>query len=113
MIVRPGEKIPTDGLVIKGNSAVDESMATGESMPVNKQTGDEVIGATVNQAGLLKIEATRIGKDTFLSQVIKLVEECQGTKVPIQEFADKVTGVFVPIVIGIAHLYLPGLVLIL
>ncbi len=102
MIVRPGEKIPTDGLIINGHSAVDESMATGESMPVNKQEGDEVIGATVNQEGLLKIEATRIGKDTFLSQVIKLVEECQGTKVPIQEFADKVTGIFVPIVIGIA-----------
>jgi Cu+-exporting ATPase len=102
MIVRPGEKIPTDGLVADGNSAVDESMATGESMPVNKQTGDEVIGATLNQEGLLKIEATRVGKDTFLSQVIKLVEECQGTKVPIQEFADKVTGIFVPIVIGIA-----------
>jgi Cu+-exporting ATPase len=102
MIVRPGEKIPTDGLIVEGNSAVDESMATGESMPVNKQTGDEVIGATVNQEGLLKIEATRVGKDTFLSQVIKLVEECQGTKVPIQEFADKVTGIFVPIVIGIA-----------
>jgi Cu+-exporting ATPase len=102
MIVRPGEKIPTDGLLIEGHSAVDESMATGESMPVNKQIGDEVIGATVNQEGLLKIEATRVGKDTFLSQVIKLVEECQGTKVPIQEFADKVTGVFVPIVIGIA-----------
>jgi Cu+-exporting ATPase len=115
MIVRPGEKIPTDGLIIEGFSAVDESMATGESMPVNKNSGDEVIGATVNQEGLLKIEATRIGKDTFLSQVIKLVEECQGTKVPIQEFADKVTGIFVPIVIGIAiftflaWILLPGL----
>jgi Cu+-exporting ATPase len=104
MIVRPGEKIPTD-----------ESMATGESMPVNKHPGDEVIGATVNQEGLLKVEATRIGKDTFLSQVIKLVDECQGSKVPIQEFADKVTGVFVPIVIAIAALtvlawvLLPGL----
>ncbi len=104
MIVRPGEKIPTDGVVISGESAVDESMATGESMPVNKQPGDEVIGATVNQVGLLKVEATRIGKDTFLSQVIKLVDECQGSKVPIQEFADKVTGIFVPVVISIALL---------
>jgi Cu+-exporting ATPase len=104
MIVRPGEKIPTDGRVITGHSAVDESMATGESMPVNKTTDDEVIGATLNQEGLLKIEATRVGNDTFLSQVMKLVEECQGTKVPIQEFADKVTGIFVPVVIGIALL---------
>ena len=104
MIVRPGEKIPTDGMVIEGESAVDESMATGESMPINKRPDDEVIGATVNQEGLLKIRATKIGKDTFLSQVIKLVEECQGSKVPIQEFADKVTGIFVPIVIGIAVL---------
>ncbi len=104
MIVRPGEKIPTDGMVIEGESAVDESMATGESMPINKRPEDEVIGSTVNQEGLLKVRATKIGKDTFLSQVIKLVEECQGSKVPIQEFADKVTGIFVPIVIGIALL---------
>jgi Cu+-exporting ATPase len=104
MVVRPGEKIPTDGLVRSGESAVDESMATGESMPVNKHPGDEVIGATVNQEGLLKVEATKIGKDTFLSQVIKLVDECQGSKVPIQEFADKVTGIFVPTVMAIAVL---------
>jgi Cu+-exporting ATPase len=104
MVVRPGEKIPTDGIVRDGGSAVDESMATGESMPVNKGIGDEVIGATVNQEGLIKVEATRIGKDTFLSQVIKLVDECQGSKVPIQEFADKVTSVFVPIVIGVASI---------
>ncbi|NOX61880.1 MAG: copper-translocating P-type ATPase [Chloroflexi bacterium] len=102
MIVRPGEKIPTDGLVVFGTSAVDESMATGESMPVTKHPGDEVIGATVNQEGLIKVEATKVGKDTFLAQVIKLVEECQGSKVPIQEFADRVTGVFVPIVLVIA-----------
>ena len=106
MVVRPGEKIPTDGVVIEGESAVDESMATGESMPVNKRPGDEAIGATVNQEGLLKIRATRVGKDTFLAQVIKLVEECQGSKVPIQEFADRVTSVFVPVVIGIAVLTL-------
>ncbi|MFQ5975337.1 MAG: heavy metal translocating P-type ATPase [Candidatus Hydrothermarchaeales archaeon] len=104
MVVRPGEKIPTDGVVIEGESAIDESMATGESMPVTKRTGDEVIGATVNQEGLLKIKATKVGKDTFLSQVIKMVEECQGSKVPIQEFADKVTGVFVPIVMATAIL---------
>ena len=106
MVVRPGEKIPTDGVILEGESAVDESMATGESMPVNKHPGDEVIGATVNQEGLLKVKATRVGKDTFLAQVVKLVEECQGSKVPIQEFADKVTGVFVPVVIGIAVLTL-------
>ncbi len=102
MIVRPGEKIPTDGVVIEGESAVDESMATGESMPVHKKKGNEAIGATVNQEGLLKIKATKVGKDTFLSQVIKMVEECQGTKVPIQEFADSVTGYFVPAVLLIA-----------
>jgi len=106
MIVRPGEKIPTDGVVIEGESAVDESMATGESMPVNKRRGDEAIGATVNQEGLLKIKATRVGKDTFLAQVIKLVEEAQGSKVPIQAFADRVTAVFVPVVMGIALLTL-------
>ncbi|HIP87242.1 MAG TPA: copper-translocating P-type ATPase, partial [Anaerolineales bacterium] len=106
MVVRPGEKIPTDGVVVEGESAVDESMATGESMPVNKRPGDEVIGATVNQEGLLKVRATRVGRDTFLAQVIKLVEEAQGSKVPIQEFADRVTGVFVPVVISIAVLTL-------
>lgn len=102
MVVRPGEKIPTDGVVIEGESSVDESMATGESMPVRKKKGSEAIGATVNQEGLLKIKATKVGKDTFLSQVIKMVEECQGTKVPIQEFADKVTSYFVPAVLLIA-----------
>jgi Cu+-exporting ATPase len=106
MVVRPGEKIPTDGVVIEGESAVDESMATGESLPVTRGPDDEVIGATVNQEGLLKVEATRIGKDTFLSQVIKLVEEAQSSKVPIQEFADRVTGIFVPVVLGIALLTL-------
>jgi len=104
MIVRPGEKIPTDGIVVEGESAIDESMATGESLPVKKKKGDEVIGATINQRGLLKIKATKIGKDTFLSQVIKMVEEAQGTKVPIQVFADKVTSYFVPAVLIIAVL---------
>ncbi|MGC8961357.1 MAG: copper-translocating P-type ATPase [Candidatus Bathyarchaeia archaeon] len=102
MLVRPGEKVPTDGIIVEGVSAIDESMATGESMPVHKKEGDEVIGATVNQEGLLKVRATRVGKDTFLAQVIRMVEECQGTKVPIQEFADKVTGYFVPAVLLIA-----------
>ncbi|MFB6285362.1 MAG: heavy metal translocating P-type ATPase [Candidatus Bipolaricaulia bacterium] len=102
MVVRPGEKIPTDGVVLEGESAIDESMATGESMPVTKTGDDEVIGATVNQEGLLKVEATRVGTDTFLSQVIKLVEEAQGTRVPIQGVADRITGVFVPIVMGTA-----------
>ncbi len=108
IIVRPGEKIPTDAIVTEGESSVDESMATGESMPVQKRQGDKVIGATVNQEGLLKVKATRIGKDTFLSQVVRMVEEAQGTKVPIQEFADKVTGYFVPsiLVISITTLFL-------
>jgi Cu+-exporting ATPase len=106
MIVKPGEKIPTDGVVVKGDSSVDESMATGESMPVSKTVGDEIIGATVNQEGLLHVKATRIGKDTFLAQIIKMVEEAQGTKVPIQKFADDVIAVFVPIVIGVAFLTL-------
>ena len=104
MVVRPGEKIPTDGVVVFGESAIDESMATGESMPVTKRSSDEVIGATVNQEGLLKIRATRIGKDTFLAQVVKLVEQAQGTRVPIQAFADSVTAVFVPVIIVIAVL---------
>ncbi len=102
MVVRPGEKVPTDGRVVYGQSAVDESMATGESMPVNKGEGSEVIGATLNTEGLLHVEATRVGKDTFLSQVIRMVEEAQGSKVPIQEFADRVTGYFVPAVLATA-----------
>ncbi|MCW4048818.1 MAG: heavy metal translocating P-type ATPase [Candidatus Bathyarchaeota archaeon] len=106
MVVRPGEKMPTDGVVVFGESSVDESMATGESMPVSKAVGAEIIGATVNQEGLLHVEATRIGKDTFLAQIIKMVEEAQGTKVPIQKFADDVIAIFVPIVIGVAFLTL-------
>ena len=111
MVIRPGEKVPTDAIVVEGESALDESMATGESMPVNKRPGDELIGATVNQEGLLKAEATRVGKDTFLAQVIKLVEEAQGSKVPIQEFADRITSIFVPVIIGIAVLTLLAWVL--
>ena len=99
MIVRPGEKIPTDGIIITGNGAVDESLATGESLPVEKKPGDEVIGATINTNGFLRVKVTKIGHETFLSNVVRLVEECQGTRVPIQEFADKVTRFFVPAVI--------------
>jgi Cu+-exporting ATPase len=102
MIVRPGEKIPTDGNIIFGSSAVDESMVTGESLPVKKKIGDLVIGATINQQGLLQVKATKVGKDTFLAQIIKLVEECQSSKVPIQEFADRVTARFVPVILLIA-----------
>ncbi|TYP92165.1 Cu+-exporting ATPase [Fodinibius salinus] len=106
MIVRPGEKIPTDGKVIDGQSSVDESIATGESMPVEKSKGDEVLGATLNKNGVLKVEATEVGKDTFLNQVIRMVEEAQGSQVPIQEFADRITAIFVPVVLGIAGLTL-------
>lgn len=106
MIVRPGEKIPTDGEVVEGESSVDESIATGESMPVNKAVNDFVIGATLNTTGVLRIKATKIGRDTFLSQIIRMVEEAQGSKIPIQAFADKVTAVFVPIVLAMALLNL-------
>ncbi|MBM4402753.1 MAG: heavy metal translocating P-type ATPase, partial [Candidatus Cloacimonetes bacterium] len=104
MIIRPGEKIPTDGKIIDGQSLLDESMVSGESMPVEKRTGDLVIGATINQNGLLKVEALKVGKDTFLSQIVKLVEEAQKSRIPIQEFADKVTSYFVPAVLAIALL---------
>ncbi|OGG03847.1 ATPase [Candidatus Gottesmanbacteria bacterium RBG_16_37_8] len=99
MIVRPGEKIPTDGLIIEGQSSIDESMATGESLPVGKNKGDKVLGATINQEGLLKIKVTKVGNDTFLSQVIKLVGEAQGSRIPIQEFADRITSIFVPVIL--------------
>ena len=102
MVVRPGAKIPTDGEVVDGASHVDESIATGESVPVEKSAGDNVIGATLNKEGMLTVRATRVGADTFLSQVIRLVEQAQGSKVPIQEFADRVTGRFVPAVIAIS-----------
>ncbi|MFL6561978.1 MAG: heavy metal translocating P-type ATPase [Bacillus sp. (in: firmicutes)] len=100
--VKPGEKIPVDGRIVIGHSAIDESMLTGESIPVDKSVGDEVIGATINKNGFLKIAATKVGKDTALAQIIKVVEEAQGSKAPIQRLADQISGVFVPIVVGIA-----------
>lgn len=106
MLVRPGEKVPTDGVIEEGESHIDESIVTGESMPVHRGLGDRVIGATVNGEGLLRVRATGVGEETFLAQVIRMVEEAQGSKVPIQAFADRVTEVFVPIVLGIALLTL-------
>ena len=100
--VRPGEKVPVDGEVIDGRSAVDESMVTGESIPVSKQVGDTVIGATLNQTGAFRFRATRVGKDTMLAQIIRLVQQAQGSKAPIQRLADAVSGYFVPAVIFIA-----------
>ncbi|WP_419167423.1 heavy metal translocating P-type ATPase [Candidatus Palauibacter sp.] len=102
MIIRPGEKIPTDGVVLQGRSAVDESLATGESIPVEKGAGDAVLGSTVNHSGALRVRATGVGEDTFLSNVIRLVEEAQASKVPIQEFADRVTAIFVPVILVVA-----------
>ena len=100
--VRPGEQIPVDGEVIEGYSTIDEAMVTGESLPVKKQIGDEVIGATINKTGSFKFRATRIGKDTFLAQIVKMVQDAQGSKAPIQKLADEVTGWFVPAVIAVA-----------
>lgn len=108
LVVRPGESLPVDGMVEEGESAVDESMITGEPMPVEKKVGDPVIGATVNSAGLLQIRATKVGSDTVLAGIIRLVEEAQGSKAPIQRLADRVSAVFVPAVIGIALLTFLG-----
>ena len=104
VIVKPGEKIPVDGVVVDGRSAIDESMLTGESLPVEKKPGDPVIGATMNKLGMLKFEATKVGKETALAQIIKLVEDAQGSKAPIQKMADQVSAIFVPAVIVIALL---------
>ena len=108
VVVRPGEKIPVDGVVVEGRSATDESMLTGESLPVEKGPGDPVIGATLNKLGLLKFEATRVGKQTALAQIIRLVEDAQGSKAPIQKLADQVSAWFVPAVIVLALLTFAG-----
>jgi Cu+-exporting ATPase len=108
LVVRPGERIPVDGVVIEGRSSVDESMLTGESLPVGKSTGSEVIGATVNKSGRLIVEATRVGAQTALAQIVRLVEQAQGSKAPIQRLADQVSGVFVPVVLGLALLTFLG-----
>src|SRR5690554_748138 len=104
IVVRPGEKAPVDGWIIEGDPAIDESMLTGESLPVEKKAGDPVTGATINTFGTFKFKATKVGKDTVLAQIIKMVEEAQGSKAPIQKIADQVSGIFVPVVIGIAIL---------
>ncbi|MFC5451333.1 heavy metal translocating P-type ATPase [Paenibacillus aestuarii] len=102
VIVKPGEKVPVDGRVLEGTSSVDESMLTGESIPIEKQAGDTVIGATVNKNGMLKVKATKVGRESALAQIIKTVEEAQGSKAAIQRIADVISGIFVPIVVGIA-----------
>lgn len=102
IVVRPGEKVPVDGIIVEGSSALDESMITGESIPVDKKEGDQVIGATINKFGAFKFKATKIGKDTVLSQIIRLVEDAQGSKAPVQKLADKISGIFVPTVLVIA-----------
>ena len=104
VLVRPGEKIPVDGILSKGQSSIDESMLTGESVPAEKKSGDEVIGASLNKTGFFKMQVTRMGKDTLLTQIIHLVEQAQGSKAPVQRLADKIAGIFVPVVIGLAFL---------
>lgn len=106
IVVRPGERVPVDGTITEGNSSIDESMITGESIPIDKSVGDEVIGATINKFGSFKFRATNIGKDTVLSQIVKMVEDAQGSKAPVQRLADKISGIFVPTVISIAALTL-------
>lgn len=112
IVVRPGERIPVDGIIVEGHSSVDESMITGESIPIDKEADDEVIGATINKFGTFKFRATKIGKDTVLSQIIKLVEDAQGSKAPVQRLADKISGIFVPIVVVIALVTFIGFYLI-
>ncbi|MGM9919793.1 MAG: heavy metal translocating P-type ATPase [Bhargavaea sp.] len=104
ILVKPGEKVPVDGEMLEGNTAVDESMLSGESLPVDKQAGDALFGSTINKNGFIKMTATKIGRDTALAQIIKVVEDAQGSKAPIQRMADKISGIFVPIVVGIAVL---------
>lgn len=102
VVIKPGGSIPVDGIIVEGNSAIDQSSITGESIPVEKTIGDEVISGTINKNGYLKIKATKVGDNTTLSQIIKLVEEAGSSKAPIAKIADKVSGIFVPVVIGIA-----------
>ncbi|SMD01670.1 heavy metal translocating P-type ATPase [Sporomusa malonica] len=104
VVVRPGEKVPVDGVIVEGTSTLDESMLTGESLPVDKKTGDQVIGATINKFGTFKFKATKVGKDTALAQIVRIVEEAQGSKAPIQRFADVVSAYFVPVVVGLSLL---------
>ncbi len=108
VVVRPGERVPVDGVIVEGSSALDESMITGESIPIDKGIGDEVIGATINKFGAFKFKAMKIGKDTVLSQIIKLVEDAQGSKAPVQRLADKISGIFVPVVVAIAFMTFLG-----
>ena len=102
LVVKAGESIPVDGVIVEGVSSVDESALTGESIPVEKQTGDKVIGATINKSGYFKMQATKVGDDTTLAQIVRLVDEATSSKAPIAKLADKVSGVFVPVVISIA-----------
>src|SRR5439155_6879818 len=102
VLVRPGEKFPVDGVVVAGRSTVDESMLTGESQPAEKRPGDAVTGATLNGQGLIKFEATKVGRDTALAQIVRLVQQAQGSKAPVQRLADQISAVFVPAVIGLA-----------
>ena len=111
-VVRPGENIPVDGRVLSGTSAVNESALTGESIPVDKTPGDEVSSATLNQSGFLRCEATRVGEDTTLSQIVRMVSDAAATKAPIARIADKVSGVFVPAVIGISVVVMIGWLLV-
>lgn len=104
MIVRPGEKVPADGVIVDGSSTLNEAMITGESMPVMKEKGDNVTGGTVNEEGSIRVKAEKIGEDTFLKHVIRMVEEAQGTRVPVQELADRITAIFVPVILGVALL---------
>ncbi|MBI5156939.1 MAG: copper-translocating P-type ATPase [Acidimicrobiia bacterium] len=108
MVIRPGEKVPTDGRIVEGGSSFDESMLTGESTPVGKAVGDEVFGATINQFGMVVVEATKVGRETALAQIVRLVEDAQATKAPIQHLADRIAAVFVPIVLVIAAITLAG-----
>ncbi len=108
LLVRPGEKVPVDGIISDGRSAFDESMLTGESMPVTKGPGDEIIGATINKEGLIRFEASKVGKNTTLAQIVRMVQEAQGSKAPIQKLTDRISAYFVPVVIGIALLTFLG-----